>query len=318
MPTATPVATAAPTATPTLTPTPLPAATPTQELRQAANKIQPAVVLVTVFDLSGKLLRNCNGFYVSSDGRLATDLNSVADAAYAVAKSPDGKIRNVSGVVGSAQDTNLAILRAETKTGVPYLSLSENSEPKDLVGIVGSTLANREQPLAAVTLSPAQKDLLEPSVPLAAGAIGSPAVDASGAIVGIVVNITDGSGSSRPGVRSSTAVQALLAQTKASSRARWLVAGAETPTPTPSPKKLRVIFSPAPFYPDKARSARPPITGTGRFRVIFGADGLTKEVQIVQSTGQPILDQAAVTAFRQWKSEPSHEWSIVVPITFRP
>ena len=60
------------------------------------------------------------------------------------------------------------------------------------------------------------------------------------------------------------------------------------------------------------------MSGAGRFRITFGADGVAKDVQIVQSTKQPILDQAAVTAFRQWKSEPGHEWSVVIPITFKP
>jgi TonB family protein len=311
---ATPNVTPAP-ATPT--PTPAPAQTPSPELVKAATKVQPAVVLVTVFDVAGKLLRNGAGFFVSSDGRLVTDARLVSDAGYAVAKSPDGRIRNVLGIVDSPADANLAILKAETKTGVPYLSLSKNSEPKDLVAIVGSSVARHDQPLAAVTLSTQQKDLFEPSATLSADAVGAPVVDPNADVVGIVTLTNDANGAPHYVVRPSTAIDSLLAQTKPGSKTHWAVAGTETPTPTPA-KKLRVISNPSPVYPERARFANPPVSGSGRFRIMFGADGQAKEVQTVQSTKQPLLDQAAVAAFRQWKSEPGHEWSVVIPVTFRP
>jgi hypothetical protein len=31
-----------------------------------------------------------------------------------------------------------------------------------------------------------------------------------------------------------------------------------------------------------------------------------------------VLDQAAVSALHDWRSEPGREWSLVVPITFKP
>jgi TonB family protein len=319
-PTATAVVSAAPSVTPPpATPTPAPAQTPSPELRNAASKVQPAVVLVTVFDAAGRLLRNGTGFFVSNDGRLVTDARLVNDAGYAVAKSPDGKIRNVSGIVATSSDASLAILKAETKTGVPYLALSKNSEPKDLVAIVGSSVARRDQPIAAVTLSTPQKDLFEPSASLSADAIGAPVVDANADVIGIVAMTNDTNGAPRYVVRPAATIDSLFVQTKPNSKTHWAIAGMETPTPTPTPaKKLRIIANPSPIYPDRARYANPPASGSGRFRIMFGADGLVKEVQIVQSTKQPILDQAAVTAFRQWKSEPGHEWSVLIPITFKP
>jgi TonB family protein len=41
-------------------------------------------------------------------------------------------------------------------------------------------------------------------------------------------------------------------------------------------------------------------------------------VETVTSTGRPVLDQAALNGLRQWKSEPGHEWTILVPISFEP
>src|SRR5438105_12380454 len=76
-----------------------PAQTPPPEFQKVAQKAEPAIIEITVFDAKGQLLRSGNAFYVSRDGLLATSLDLIADGAYAVAKSPDGKIRNVSGAI---------------------------------------------------------------------------------------------------------------------------------------------------------------------------------------------------------------------------
>src|ERR1700693_1853724 len=91
-----------------------PAQTPPPEFQKVTQKTAPAIIEITVFDAKGQLLRTGNGFFVSRDGLLVTSWTLVADAAYGVAKSPDGKIRNVAGVLASIQDADLAVLRAET------------------------------------------------------------------------------------------------------------------------------------------------------------------------------------------------------------
>jgi TonB family protein len=53
--------------------------------------------------------------------------------------------------------------------------------------------------------------------------------------------------------------------------------------------------------------------------VTFDPTGLVKNVQVVTSTGQPLLDNAAVDALRQWKVEPgASDWTVLVPVTFQP
>jgi TonB family protein len=52
--------------------------------------------------------------------------------------------------------------------------------------------------------------------------------------------------------------------------------------------------------------------------VTFGPNGLVKNVQTVQSTGQPLFDQAAIQALQTWKAEPSAgDWTVLVPISFQ-
>src|SRR5206468_1582176 len=101
----------------------------------------------------------------------------------------------------------------------------------------------------------------------------------------------------------------------------WSAAPQESATPTPPPRVARrVLSNPAPRYPAEARSIRVgPTRGSGKYRVTFDANGAVKNVQVIQSTGQPILDRAAVDGLRQWKAEPGPgDWTVLVPITFQP
>src|SRR2546423_299098 len=88
-----------------------PAQTPPPEFQKVAQKAAPAIIEITVFDAKGQLLRTGNAFFVSRDGLLVTSWTMVVDAAYGVAKSPDGKIRNITGVVASDEKNDLAVLR---------------------------------------------------------------------------------------------------------------------------------------------------------------------------------------------------------------
>jgi TonB family protein len=294
---------------------------PSAQLKKASAKIAPAVILVTTFDSSGKLLRTGTGFFAERDGRLIATLDLVQGAAYAVAKTSDGKIRNVTGVIASLPSAGLAVLRAETKTGVPFVSLSKTTESTSPVALVGSSLQHREQPLGALQITGhatgPEGTLLTTSAGISTETSGAPLVDENGEVIGVVTTMTQNNQPPRAVIRPSAAIASLLAQTRTDSSGRWLVAGSETPTPTPAPKG-KLIYNPAPTYPERARNSRPPMFGSGRFRILFGTTGQVKEVQIVRSTGQAVLDQAAIEAFRQWKSTPGQEWSLVIPITFRP
>ena len=304
--------------------TTLPKQTPPPEFQKVAQKVAPAIIEITVFDAKGQLLRTGNAFFVSRDGLIVTSWTTVADAAYGVAKSPDGKIRNVAGVLASDQPSDLAVLRAETKTGVPFLPLAKNSESIAVNAwavVIGSSLQHKEQPVAAGTItslgSDPKKDAFQISGAIPNDAAGAPVVDAEGEVVGIATS------AAKNGLQPTGLLDPLLEQTKSAGTGRWAAAPAESPTPTPTPRLARVprvLYNPAPKYPYEARMLRSgPKTGSGKFRVTFDANGLVKNVQTVESTGQTILDQAAFSALRQWRTEPpGRDWTVLVPITFQP
>jgi TonB family protein len=304
------------------TPTP-PAETPPPEFQKVVQKAEPAVVELTVFDAKGQLLRSGNAFFVSRDGLIVTSAAMVADGAYGVAKSSDGKIRNVPGVIASSPESGLALLRAETKIGVPLLPLAKTSEAI-VVGawaaVVGSSLQHKGQPLAAGKISSRgpdpKKDPFEISGSIPQDASGAPVLDDEGEVVGIVT------AGGKNAVQPLGLLDSMLAQAKPGATGRWAAAPIESPTPTPSPRvaNRRVIYNPAPKYPFEARSIRVgPNRGSGKYRVTFDPSGVVRNVQTVESTGQPILDQAALTALRQWRVDPGdRDWTVLVPVTFQP
>src|SRR5207302_8549070 len=233
-----------------------PAQTPPPEFRKVAQTAAPAIIEITVFDTKGQLLRTGNAFFVSHDGLLVTSWTIVADAAYGVAKSPDGKIRNVTGVLASDQQSDLAILRTETKVGVPTLSLAKNSESIAVNAwavVVGSSLKHKEQPVAAGTITSLgadpKKDAFQISGAIPNDAAGAPVVDAKGEVVGIAT------AAAKEGLRLSGLLVPLLAQAKSGTTGRWAAAPVESPTGSPSPtpkfanRNPRVIYNPAPRYP---------------------------------------------------------------------
>jgi TonB family protein len=312
--------TAAPVLSPTARATPSASASAIQsgELRKVADKVGPAVILMSVFDASGKLLRTGTGFFISDDGTFVTNRNLVEGGVNAIANTADKKIHNVAGVLMESPELDLAVLKADAKP-VPFLALNKAAapEPGTRVAIIGSPVSRREagslETEVAAKRSDEKREWLELSAPIPNDANGSPVVNESGEVVGILA-LDRAKNPATSGVLSSSVLQSFLAKVEPNATPRWAEA---SPSPTKPPKrKGKIIFNPAPNYPSDAYNAA--IKGTGHFRIVFDTDGHAKSVQIVSSTGAAVLDRAAMTAFQQWKSDPGPEWSIVVPVSFQP
>jgi protein TonB len=82
-----------------------------------------------------------------------------------------------------------------------------------------------------------------------------------------------------------------------------------------SKAKALAINAPRPGYPYEARSKR--ITGSGVcVATVDAASGNVTGASMTQSTGSPILDNSALTAFRQWRFRPGTVSQVRIPITF--
>jgi TonB family protein len=93
-----------------------------------------------------------------------------------------------------------------------------------------------------------------------------------------------------------------------------------TPIKAPGPMsmsraKALALYAPKPQYPDEARSRH--VTGSGVIVAqVDAASGNVTSASVSQSTGSPILDNAATSAFRQWRFRPGTVSKVNIPITF--
>jgi TonB family protein len=79
--------------------------------------------------------------------------------------------------------------------------------------------------------------------------------------------------------------------------------------------KALAIYAPRPQYPYEARSRK--ITGSGVCVVqVDPGSGSVTSATMTQSIGNPILDNSATSAFRQWRFKPGTVSKVKIPITF--
>jgi len=79
--------------------------------------------------------------------------------------------------------------------------------------------------------------------------------------------------------------------------------------------KALVMYAPRPVYPYEARRQR--ITGSGiALLTVDPTDGDVTAVQMAQSCGSVILDNATLDAFRRWRFNRGTAASVRVPITY--
>lgn len=317
---------------PAQNPTPSPSATPALDLAKLAREAGPAVLLVSVFDASGKLMHTATGFFITDNGRFVTSAHLIAGAENAVAKVADGKIYNVTGILAVSSALDLAVMKADVKR-VPFLSLYRITTPAPgvPVAVIGSPLQKTRPPLEAKISgksADSSGDLCELTPSFGKEVFGSPVIDDRGEVVGVATS-ADSRGEGPVVVRPINAQSPLLASIAPNSIGGWAgtgSGGSPTPTPspsatpkpkgTPAPGDAKLVHRPSPPYPAGARLSNPPIKGTGRFRVTFGADGAARRVEVVQSTGSALLDAAAINTLRQWRAAPGQEWTTNVPVQF--
>ena len=283
------------------------------DLEKIGTNVRPSVIWVTAFDPKGNLLRTETGFFISADGRFVTTAHAIEGAVNAVAKTVDGGIYNVSGIVAASKGSDISVSQAEVKPRklLRFLDLNKAGELTTgaRVAVVGSALAGNEGAAHETTITAQTSDRLEIADAIPASSVGSPVVNENGDVVGIVTSAGE-----KTVARSVAALDSVLSRITADTQARWPQLAQTSPTPHATPKP-RLIYAPAPSFPPG--QSLPGQSGTGRFRLTFDAAGNVTNIQIVSSTGNPYFDQAAIKTLRQWKSAPSQGWQVTVPVTFK-
>jgi TonB family protein len=76
----------------------------------------------------------------------------------------------------------------------------------------------------------------------------------------------------------------------------------------------RLLQAPPPSYPSEANQQG--AAGSGRFSIEFDVQGNATSVEIVQSTGNRILDANTISTLKRWHAVAGHPGKMVVPITY--
>lgn len=286
---------------------------PSSDLAKLEATVRPSVIWVTAFDSKGNLLRTESGFFISADGRLVTTTHAIEGAVNAVAKTPDGEIYNVSGVLAVSKPLEVAILQADVKPRrlVRFLEVNRSAELTvgGSVAVVGSALAGNEAVARETTVTAQNADRFEIAGATAASSVGAPVVDENGGVIG-VITLAGEKTIARPAI----AIESVLSRVAIDTQPRWPEVAEARPTPRATPKP-RLIYAPAPAFPPMA--SLPGASGTGRFRLNFDAQGNVTNIQLVQSTGNRAFDESAIRTLRQWRCSPGQGWAVTVPVTFR-
>jgi len=237
-------ATAAPVSQSSHTPA---AQTPSSELGNLEAKVRPSVIWVTTFDSKGNLLRTESGFFISADGRFVTTAHAIEGGVNAVAKTADGGIYDVSGVLNASKSADLALAKAEIKPQklLRFLDLNKTGELSvgTRVAVVGSALAGNEGNARETTITAKSSGRLEIAGTTAASSVGSPVVNENGDVIGIVTSAGE-----KTVARPVAALDQVLSRVNAETQARWSQVAAATPTPHATPKP-RLLYAPAPSFP---------------------------------------------------------------------
>src|SRR5437868_11086518 len=306
-----------------------PSQTPTSDFAQVAQSIRPAVIIISVFDETGHLVKNGHGFFVSDDGKFIADRSVLAGGVNAVAKAADGAIYNVSGALAQTPAQNLVLLKADATRTLPFLAPSATALP-DIGGTVAVVLSPLERANSGVLeakisgrFSDEAGEWFDATPALPKTSAGAPVINHRGEVIGIV---SFRAGNNSCTIRPAATAGTLLAQVSSNVVATWQTLRTPTASPTatrsPTPAKIplrgsKLIYAPVPRYPVNAKQLGGGVQGSGSFRVLFDATGHAVAVQTLRSTGNSSLDEAAVSALHEWRSEPGREWSLVVPITFK-
>ncbi len=84
--------------------------------------------------------------------------------------------------------------------------------------------------------------------------------------------------------------------------------------PDGKPARKLAIYAPRPQIPVEAHARH--LTGAGICVVYVRPDGTVKRAEMLQSTGQALLDKASIDAFSRWRFVPGSVTKVKIPIRY--
>jgi S1-C subfamily serine protease len=204
---------------------------------------QPSIVLIEEVDSTGNPVGSGTGFFVSPDGRLATNHHVIEGAERLRVVLSDGKKHDVVGIVADDPDHDLAVLKVDGN-GFPALRLGAALalQPGTPIAIVGHPLGMSasvaDGTIAAVRKAmpdrlhvKIQGEIVQLNALIAHGNSGSPVQTRDGVVVGIATFMIEGLAFAVPVERLQELLKAVPAGAKlravgnSETMTNWLISG---------------------------------------------------------------------------------------------
>ena len=160
-------------------------------LTELVQKVQPAVVMLTTFDIDGEISGIGSGFFVEESGELITNFHVLKDAYAAEAKTLAGEKYRIGAVIASDEAADL--IKVKISAGnrrFPVVRLSEHFPViAEKIVVVGSPLGLdqtvSEGIVSAIRKMPSIGNFFQMSAPISPGSSGSPVMNMSGDVIGV-------------------------------------------------------------------------------------------------------------------------------------
>lgn len=161
------------------------------DLPALVKLVEPSVLVVQTYKASGQRLAQGSAFFVSADGRVATNRHVVAGSIRAEVKAPDGSTFAIRAVVAEDRARDWVILSLDIPPGIARpLSIAHSlPEVGERVVVIGSPLGLEQTAtdgiVSAVRSVKPRGKVIQMSAPISPGSSGSPVVNMRGQVVGI-------------------------------------------------------------------------------------------------------------------------------------
>lgn len=227
------------------------------------RKAAPSVVTVIARGSKGEA--RGTGFYISSDGKVATNHHVIAGANVIRVKHEDGKVYTVQRVIARNDRVDLAILQVNNRRARPLtLGDSDKVQRGQEICVIGSPLGVLEGSVTTGIVSAVRTvgrfRMIQISAPISQGNSGSPVLNRRGEVIGVATAVL------REGQNLNLAV------------------------PVNYLKRLRAgqAITPAPATPAEEHE---PIAPQKMSRIVVGdADELVQAIQQIKDGGEIVLE----------------------------
>ncbi len=160
-------------------------------LAPLVRRVQPAVVTITTFNISGESVALGSGFFINKTGLLITNHHVIEGAFRIMVEGSDGKKYKVRTVINEDKAMDLACLLVDiTDNKIPYLNISGAiPEVGDRIMVIGSPLGLEQTVsdgvVSAVRTISGLGEILQISAPISPGSSGGPVVNLKGEVIGV-------------------------------------------------------------------------------------------------------------------------------------